>query len=115
MPSTQVRPCREVVQLLEAQGVPQAHTHRHVAAALGSATVWTVDHVFRVKRITVKPGGRLSLQMHHHHRAGTGSWCKGTAQVTCGERVFDCRPTNPPSSQRESGIGWKTWAVSRCK
>jgi mannose-1-phosphate guanylyltransferase / mannose-6-phosphate isomerase len=42
---------------------------------------------FKVKRIMVKPGASLSLQMHHH-RAEHWVVVKGTAQVTVGERVI---------------------------
>jgi mannose-1-phosphate guanylyltransferase / mannose-6-phosphate isomerase len=42
---------------------------------------------FKVKRIMVKPGATLSLQMHHH-RAEHWIVVKGTAQVTVGERVI---------------------------
>jgi mannose-1-phosphate guanylyltransferase / mannose-6-phosphate isomerase len=41
---------------------------------------------FRVKRICVKPGGRLSLQWHHH-RAEHWVVVSGTAKVTRGEEV----------------------------
>ena len=40
---------------------------------------------FQVKRIMVKPGASLSLQMHHH-RAEHWIVVSGTAEVTCGER-----------------------------
>ena len=42
---------------------------------------------FQVKRILVKPGGRLSLQMHHH-RAEHWVVVSGTALVTKGEETF---------------------------
>ena len=42
---------------------------------------------FQVKRITVKPGAALSLQMHHH-RAEHWVVVSGTARVTRGEDVF---------------------------
>ena len=41
---------------------------------------------FQVKRITVKPGAKLSLQMHHH-RAEHWVVVSGTARVTCGEKI----------------------------
>jgi mannose-1-phosphate guanylyltransferase/mannose-6-phosphate isomerase len=41
---------------------------------------------FQVKRITVNPGGKLSLQMHHH-RAEHWVVVSGTAMVTCGDSV----------------------------
>ncbi|MDE1990141.1 MAG: cupin domain-containing protein, partial [Betaproteobacteria bacterium] len=42
---------------------------------------------FQVKRITVKPGARLSLQLHHH-RAEHWVVVKGSARVTRGEDVL---------------------------
>ena len=42
---------------------------------------------FQVKRIVVKPGQKLSLQMHHH-RAEHWIVVKGTAEITIGEKVF---------------------------
>ncbi|WP_375508996.1 cupin domain-containing protein, partial [uncultured Caballeronia sp.] len=42
---------------------------------------------FQVKRIVVKPGARLSLQMHHH-RAEHWVVVRGTALVTRGQEEF---------------------------
>jgi len=42
---------------------------------------------YQVKRLTVKPGAKLSLQMHHH-RAEHWIVVSGTARVTRGEEVF---------------------------
>ncbi|RNE90057.1 mannose-1-phosphate guanylyltransferase/mannose-6-phosphate isomerase [Marichromatium sp. AB31] len=42
---------------------------------------------YQVKRLTVKPGESLSLQMHHH-RAEHWIVVSGTARVTCGEETF---------------------------
>jgi len=41
---------------------------------------------YQVKRIVVKQGGRLSLQMHHH-RAEHWVVVRGTARVTIGDNV----------------------------
>ena len=43
-------------------------------------------HRVQVKHISVKPGAKLSLQMHHH-RAEHWVVVKGTAEVTNGEQV----------------------------
>ena len=43
---------------------------------------------FKVKRIAVKPGGRLSLQSHRH-RSEHWTVVNGTATVTVGEKVMD--------------------------
>lgn len=42
---------------------------------------------YQVKRIRVKPGQKLSLQMHHH-RAEHWTVVTGTARVTCGDKEF---------------------------
>lgn len=41
-----------------------------------------------MKRITVNPGAKLSLQMHHH-RAEHWIVVKGVARVTCGDKIFE--------------------------
>ncbi len=50
----------------------------------GSFTVLEEGRGYKIKRIEVKPGHRLSLQMHHH-RSEHWIVVSGTAQVTCGE------------------------------
>jgi mannose-1-phosphate guanylyltransferase / mannose-6-phosphate isomerase len=46
----------------------------------------SLDIRYQVKRIMVKPGGRLSLQLHHH-RSEHWVIVRGTAQVTVGNHV----------------------------
>lgn len=53
----------------------------------GEYKVIDEDERHKVKRITVHPGQKLSLQMHHH-RAEHWVVVKGTAKVTCGDNVF---------------------------
>jgi mannose-6-phosphate isomerase-like protein (cupin superfamily) len=43
---------------------------------------------FKIKRIEVNPGGRLSLQSHAH-RSEHWVVIEGTARVTCGDRTYD--------------------------
>ena len=45
---------------------------------------------FKIKRIEVKPGAALSLQMHHR-RSEHWVVVTGTAEVTCGESVYSVR------------------------
>lgn len=54
----------------------------------GRWRVLDVGPGFVVKRITVLPGGILSLQLHHH-RSEHWFVAAGTARVTLGEREFD--------------------------
>ena len=51
----------------------------------GSFTVLEEGHGYKIKRIEVKPGHRLSLQMHHH-RSEHWIVVSGTAKVICGEQ-----------------------------
>lgn len=50
----------------------------------GSYTVLDENRGYKIKRIEVNPGHRLSLQMHHH-RSEHWIVVSGTARVTCGE------------------------------
>lgn len=77
---------KAVVAQLEAVGVTQAQHHRHVARPWGSYDSVDSGERFQVKRIVVKPGAALSLQMHHH-RAEHWVVVSGTAEVTNGDRV----------------------------
>jgi mannose-6-phosphate isomerase len=50
----------------------------------GSFTILEETRSYKIKRIEVKPGHRLSLQMHHH-RSEHWIVVSGTARVTCGD------------------------------
>jgi len=78
---------KTVVAELEATGAPQATQHRRAARPWGAYDCVDVGERFQVKRITVKPGAKLSLQMHHH-RAEHWIVVTGTAKVTRGEETF---------------------------
>lgn len=78
---------KQAVAELERRGVPQAVQHRHVARPWGSYDSVDLGPRFQVKRISVKPGAALSLQMHHH-RAEHWIVVSGTAKVTRGEESF---------------------------
>ncbi len=61
--------------------------HRRVYRPWGNYESIDTAERYQVKRITVKPGASLSLQLHHH-RAEHWIVVKGTARVTRGEDVF---------------------------
>ncbi|MBB5014609.1 mannose-1-phosphate guanylyltransferase/mannose-6-phosphate isomerase [Rehaibacterium terrae] len=82
-----VQEVKEIVAALKAGNRPQATWHRKVYRPWGSYDGIDVGPRFQVKRITVKPGAALSLQMHHH-RAEHWIVVSGTARVTRGEEVF---------------------------
>ncbi len=78
---------REVVGELKARGHDAYKLHRTVSRPWGAYTVLQEGPGFKIKRIEVKPGGMLSLQLHHH-RAEHWVVVSGTARVTNGERVY---------------------------
>jgi mannose-1-phosphate guanylyltransferase/mannose-6-phosphate isomerase len=78
---------KAVVARLKAEGRSEATWHRKVYRPWGAYDSIDNGARFQVKRITVKPGGTLSLQMHHH-RAEHWIVVSGTAEVTRGEEVL---------------------------
>jgi len=78
---------KAVVARLKAEGRSEATWHRKVYRPWGAYDSIDSGARFQVKRITVKPGGTLSLQMHHH-RAEHWIVVSGTAEVTRGEEVL---------------------------
>ena len=83
----QVQQVKEIVTRLKAEKRPEASVHRKVYRPWGSYDGVDSGERFQVKRIVVKPGAALSLQMHHH-RAEHWIVVSGSARVTCDERVF---------------------------
>ncbi|MHB1200409.1 MAG: mannose-1-phosphate guanylyltransferase/mannose-6-phosphate isomerase [Polaromonas sp.] len=85
--SSHAEQVKNVVAQLETRQSPQASLHRKVARPWGCYD--SIDHGerFQVKRITVHPGAKLSLQMHHH-RAEHWVVVSGTALVTKGSETF---------------------------
>jgi mannose-1-phosphate guanylyltransferase/mannose-6-phosphate isomerase len=79
---------KEIVSRLKAQRRAECKTHRQVYRPWGSYEGIDAGARFQVKRLSVKPGAQLSLQMHHH-RAEHWVVVKGTARVTCGDQVFN--------------------------
>jgi mannose-1-phosphate guanylyltransferase/mannose-6-phosphate isomerase len=69
---------------LKAANHEAAKLHRTVHRPWGTYTVLEEGERFKIKRIEVKPGGRLSLQMHHH-RSEHWVVVSGTARVVNGE------------------------------
>lgn len=65
-PQTEVQRVKEIVALLKAQGSQLVDNHLTVKRPWGSYSVLEEGQFYKVKRIEVLPGARLSLQMHHH-------------------------------------------------
>ncbi len=82
-----VQDVKAVVNRLKAEQREEARSHRRVYRPWGSYESIDAAERFQVKRITVKPGASLSLQMHHH-RAEHWVVVTGTARITRGKEVF---------------------------
>ncbi len=78
---------KKIVEQLKADGRSERLVHRQVFRPWGSYEGIDAGERFQVKRIVVKPGASLSLQMHHY-RAEHWIVVKGTAKVTCGDNEF---------------------------
>jgi len=81
----QVQDVKKIVESLKAQGRSEVSQHRHVYRPWGVFDSIDNGERYQVKRITVKPGAKLSVQMHHH-RAEHWIVVSGTAKVTNGDK-----------------------------
>ena len=81
---------RPLVERLREAGRPEADSHSRVHRPWGSYQGLDRGERFLVKRIVVKPGGRLSLQ-RHKHRAEHWVVVRGTARVTIEGKVRDLK------------------------
>ena len=81
------REVKEIVEKLKESGRSEHLDHKTVFRPWGSYQSVDSGPGFQVKQIVVKPGGRLSLQMHRH-RAEHWVVVEGIARVTCDGRVF---------------------------
>ena len=87
-PKSRAQDVKKIVDILKQQQAPEHLEHLTVQRPWGSYTVLEEGPGFKVKRVTVNPGGRLSLQMHHQ-RSEHWVVIAGTARVTRDQEVFD--------------------------
>ncbi|MEP6940597.1 MAG: mannose-1-phosphate guanylyltransferase/mannose-6-phosphate isomerase [Rudaea sp.] len=78
---------KQVVERLRADGHESARSHQTVHRPWGSYTILEDATDCKVKRLTVKPGQVLSLQLHHR-RSEHWTVVSGTAKVRVGDREF---------------------------
>ena len=78
---------KKIVDQLKSSDRSEHAFHRVVHRPWGSYDSLEFGRRFQVKRIVVKPGAVLSLQMHHH-RAEHWIVVSGTAEITCDDKVF---------------------------
>jgi mannose-1-phosphate guanylyltransferase / mannose-6-phosphate isomerase len=86
-PKDRVQDVKELVNKLKKQGRYETSLHREVFRPWGSYDSIDAGERFQVKRLVVKPGACMSLQLHHH-RAEHWIVVAGTARITRGEETF---------------------------
>jgi mannose-1-phosphate guanylyltransferase/mannose-6-phosphate isomerase len=86
-PKGRVQDVKELVAMIKKSGRSESSLHREVFRPWGSYDSIDNGERFQVKRLSVKPGGVLSLQMHHH-RAEHWIVVQGTARITCNDKTF---------------------------
>ncbi len=87
-PKDRAQDVKGIVTLLKKQGRSEHLEHRTIQRPWGAYTVLEEGQGYKVKRIEVVPGKRLSLQLHHQ-RSEHWVVIAGTARVTRGEEVYD--------------------------
>jgi mannose-1-phosphate guanylyltransferase / mannose-6-phosphate isomerase len=87
VPLEQVQAVKALVARIRGGGRQEHLLHREVFRPWGSYDSIDAGDRFQVKRLTVKPGASMSLQLHHH-RAEHWIVVSGTARITRGEDVF---------------------------
>jgi mannose-1-phosphate guanylyltransferase/mannose-6-phosphate isomerase len=85
-PLSRSQDVKKIVEHLKEQGRKEFRFHRTVYRPWGSYTVLEEQPRYQIKRITVNPGQKLSLQKHHHRHE---HWVvvTGTARITNGDTI----------------------------
>ncbi len=86
-PKDRVQDVKDLVAKIKKSGRTESALHREVFRPWGSYDSIDSGERFQVKRLSVKPGGVLSLQMHHH-RAEHWIVVQGAARITRNQETF---------------------------
>ena len=86
-PMDRVQDVKALVMRIKSEGRSEHLLHREVFRPWGSYDSIDFGDRFQVKRLSIKPGAVLSLQLHHH-RAEHWIVVEGTARITRGDEVF---------------------------
>lgn len=82
-----VQDVKRLVERLKDDGRSEHYCHREIYRPWGMYDSIDNGARYQVKRITVKPGAKLSVQMHHH-RAEHWIVVSGTAQISNGDNTY---------------------------
>lgn len=84
---SKVQDVKKVVEYLKTNARSEYRRHRESYRPWGRSDIVVNEQRYNVNRITVKPGGMFSLQMHHH-RAEHWVVLSGTARVTLKDKTY---------------------------
>jgi len=87
-PKDRAQEVKQLVEELSRRNIPELSSPLTVSRPWGAYTVLSEGPTYKVKRILVNPGQRLSLQ-YHHHRSEHWVVVSGIAMVTCGDQVSE--------------------------
>jgi mannose-1-phosphate guanylyltransferase/mannose-6-phosphate isomerase len=90
-PKEQAQKVKELAEELKRKGLEEHLIHRTVHRPWGLYAVLERGEGYKIKRIEVSPGSRLSLQLHRH-RSEHWVVLSGKARVRIEDRVFDVDP-----------------------
>jgi len=90
-PRDRAQEVRKIVDILKKRKAKEYVTHITAYRPWGSYTILEEGERFKIKKIEVKPGAKLSHQMHYH-RSEHWIVVSGTARVTNGDKVYDVHP-----------------------
>ncbi len=101
-PLSRSQDVKKIVARLKREGRDEFKVHQTVHRPWGNYSVLALQPRYQIKRITVNPGEKLSLQMHHHRYE---HWVvvKGTARVTNGDEqvlVYENQSVYIPAGNR---------------
>ena len=87
IPKERAQEVRKIVEILKKKGREEHLTHRTVDRPWGSYTVLEKGNAYKIKRVVLKPGTRLSLQ-RHSRRSEHWVVVSGAARVTRGDETY---------------------------
>lgn len=87
VPKERVQDVKKLFERLKRTGRPEHQLHREVHRPWGSYDTVEIGKRYQVKRLSVKPGASMSLQLHHH-RAEHWVVVSGRARITRGDEIF---------------------------
>ena len=92
---------KELVAEVKKANMEMTNVHTTAHRPWGTYTILEENPGYKVKQITVRPGGKLSLQ-YHHHRSEHWIVVSGIATITIDDRVFELKPNESTYIPKEA-------------